>query len=98
MLHQVLPYCSPNASSCYESQAKDNHGCRVSCTRLYADVYKNHIRNLSSVPDEAEQGEELQDMFALLDQYKEYKRNFARNIKFDSSTNNLGMFNHEALV
>ena len=31
-------YCSPNASICLEPLSKAHHGCKVSCTGLYADV------------------------------------------------------------
>ena len=32
-------FCSPNASACYSAISKQTHGCRVSCTGLYADVW-----------------------------------------------------------
>ena len=38
LLLQASSYCSPNAFTCYESLSKDNYGCKVSCTGLYADV------------------------------------------------------------
>ena len=31
-------FCSPKSSSCYTTVSRDDQGCRVSCTGLYADV------------------------------------------------------------
>ena len=53
---QVSDYCSPNASSCYDAVSKDDYGCRVSCTGLYADIYHT---------DDAEK-DRFSSMFAML--------------------------------
>ena len=79
---QVSDYCSPNASACHTSVSQSAHGCMVSCTGLYADVL--HVdRN----PDEKL---DLHDLHKLISLYKEYKRNYARPIKFSALMDNLG--------
>ena len=45
-------FCSPNASTCYQALAKDNHGCRVSCTGLYADLTYTNDAPMELSPQE----------------------------------------------
>ena len=75
-------YCSPNAFSCYEALSKDTHGCRVSCTGIYADV--EFAKNMHSKDSEKK-------VSLLQERYNDYKNRYARNIKFDSNDHNLSM-------
>ena len=40
-IFQAPVFCSPNASDCYMTVSEKTHGCRVSCTGLYADIEHN---------------------------------------------------------
>ena len=61
----------------------------ISCTGLYADV------------DHKPEQEERMDktwkkgvMTALINRYKEYKSEYARNIRFDPTMNNFSKYTH----
>jgi hypothetical protein len=64
-------------------------GCRVSCTGLYVDV--NY--SLDDKVD-GEEAEGRKKLAAILEQYKEYRRNYARNKNFDQKSDNFGMYSY----
>ena len=53
--------CLPSASACWQRLAQDTHGCRVSCTGLYAD-----IEVVEDAPLEHSYKENVQDKFEML--------------------------------
>ena len=60
-----------------------SHGCRVSCTGLYADV-GFHSNDNGKLAKDQDKFEDLQV------QYNRYKENYAMNIKFDQNVDTLG--------
>ena len=61
---KVSNYCSPNASSCYAAVSKDIHGCKISCTGLYADVMYT-----DDVPEEVTEQEKMRQILAMVNKY-----------------------------
>ena len=61
-LPQGVPsFCPPSATPCWQSLAQDTHGCRVSCTGLYAD-----IDLVEDAPVEYTYKDNVQDKLTLL--------------------------------
>ena len=68
---------------------KDLFGCSVSCTGLYADVSFSK----GNLEDTTLDGAMIQDskVFSqLIQDYKTYKSTFVKNVKFNSTSPNLG--------
>ena len=70
-----------------EIQKSEENNCLVSCTGLYADIV--HGSGLSS------KGQEI--LSSLEAEYFQYKTNYARNIIFDPTSDDLSMY-YETLV
>ena len=69
---------------------KDPFGCRVSCTGLYAGVSFSE----GNPEDTTKDGAMIQDskVFSqLIQDYKAYKSTFVKNVKFNSTSPNLGI-------
>ena len=82
---QVYNICTPNETACTTAMRKDSFGCRVSCTGLNADV--------SISEDTSKDGAMIQDskVFSqLIKEYNAYKSAFVKNLKFNSTSLNLG--------
>ena len=89
-LHQAPVHCTPNASTCYETVASDSSGCMFTCTGLFAHVgYKTD--------DDMRYGKDWLNYSHLLEQYDRYKRNYARNIKFDTNNEDLSKYQNKGL-
>ena len=108
---QDFQWCSPIASACYTTVAKDFLGldCGVSCTGLYTDVAftEDKILNLKTdlvttstsrwkekrlKVEQASNGKERQRLLSLLQKYTDYKENFNKQIKFNSSLASLSEY------
>ena len=64
----------------------------ISCTGLYADVNHN--------PEQEERTDKIwkNDAIAsLINRYKKYKSNYARNIRFDPTMSNFSKFTHTVI-
>ena len=84
--------CTPNETVCATEIRKDPFGCRVSCTGLYADVSFSE----GNPEDTTKDGAMIQDskVFSqLIQDYKAYKSTFVKNVKFNSTSLNLGINN-----
>ena len=69
---------------------EDLFGCRVSCNGLYADVSFSE----GNPQDTTKDGSMIEDskVFSkLIKDYKAYKSAFLKNVKFNSTSPNLGM-------
>ena len=90
LLHsQVHKICTPNETVCATEIKKDDFGCRVSCTGLYAGVTFSE----GNPEDATKDGALIQDskVFSqLIKDYKAYKSTFLTNVKFNSTSPNLG--------
>ena len=85
--------CSLNETHCSSELRTESFGCRVSCTGLYADLSYSE----GNPQDETKDGAMILDpeVFSkLIRDYKIFKNNFAKNVKFDSTSPDLGMWNH----
>ena len=73
------PFCTHSSQqSCPTDKAEEDFGCMESCTGLYADVVHTPIDKLDP------------QLSSLMKNYLEYKHNYAKNIKFDSTTETIG--------
>ena len=71
--------CSPAAMACYTQVAREDFGCRDSCTGLYADV--EYTKDATDIGYEH-----------VVEEYFRYKATFARNIQFDGQSKINGEF------
>ena len=78
---QAPTYCAPNASACVRLLSRKSYGCRVSCTGLYADVLHYNT--------DTENREDSQKLKWIQAVYRNYKMEYANNIMFDPSLNNI---------
>ena len=88
---QVHKICTPNDTACATEIKKDAFGCRVSCTGLYAGVTFSE----GNPKEKTKDGALIQDskVFSqLIKDYKSYKSTFLRNVKFNSTSPNLGKY------
>ena len=92
---QAAPLCSPKGISCSQSIDTANLGCRKGCTGLYADM---HYTQISPYTQWKEQGQEWNNMFQLVQEYKAHKRQFVRNIQFDPELENLSKWSKVCLL
>ena len=92
-MFQSPSFCAPNASSCYRAvSTSDTYGCLVSCTGLYADMTFSEDSLYKDIVDGGNMGKEFQDRVKLgriLQKYTDHKTNYANNIKFDPTAQNL---------
>jgi hypothetical protein len=87
MLHlyspQAVGSCIPNGTACWSSIDENSLGCRVSCTGLYADAL--YIRDHT-------EGKLMQQLKGNLEEYSGYKNNFAENLQFDPTQEDMSIF------
>ena len=86
---QAAAYCSPTVSECIKAASSSTFGCKVSCTGLYADVVFAENGNKKLWTDFAR-------FSALEEDYNNYKWNYAKNIKFDQTVENLSKYCHSS--
>ena len=78
--HKAANYCTPATYSCYSSFAREDFGCRESCTGLYADVL--HTEDMESLNNPR--------LISIMEEYQRYKASYVRNIQFDGEMSNKG--------
>ena len=80
---QAVSSCTPNGTNCWSGIDENSLGCRVSCTGLYADAF--YIKDPTK-------GKLIDKLKENMEEYTGYKNNFARNLKFDPTKNDMSIF------
>ena len=82
-IFQNTSFCNPNANSCTERVSERHSNCKISCSGLYAVVwYLGDEQN----DKEGKSGQKLAQMTSA---YHRYLNNYAENIVFNSSSEDL---------
>ena len=87
---QVSKICSPNQTACSTQMKKDSFGCRVACTGLYADVSYSKGSPEDTTMDDEDRILDTEVFSKLVNDYKDFKSKFVRNLIFNSTSPNLG--------
>ena len=79
--------CSPKGRDCIEKKFDKTFNCNVTCEGIHADVVKMKGED----PMQTMKGQSLEqfyerDLQKLIFEYKEFKRNHVRHIRFNSES------------
>ena len=88
LLFQEGSVCNANGRTCADREASKTYGCKTSCGGVYADVQWINEDVGRSKDGGMEESQEA--FYSLVDEYREYKKNYARTFRFMASADNFG--------
>ena len=89
-LFQEGTICNAKGRTCADREASETYGCKTSCEGIYADVQWIDEDIGRSKDGGMEESQEA--FYSLVDEYREYKKNYARTFRFLASADNYGKY------
>ena len=94
LLFQEGTICNAKGRTCADREASKTYGCKTSCKGIYADVQWIDEDVGRSKDGGMEESQEA--FYSLVEEYREYKKNYARTFRFlasaDSVEDNFGKY------